>query len=111
MATTQGTTAQQGEARRMAAGCGNDVEAACGLGTQARGQTTGGRAAQRRWTRDDDFFFAGTWEWPNTMVASHCTARRGAGWPTAPPSQASLQAGAGTQTWGREGGKACVREI
>jgi hypothetical protein len=28
-----------------------------------------------------------------------------------PPSRASSRAGAGTRTWGREGGRACVREI
>jgi hypothetical protein len=62
-------------------------------------------------TRDSSFFFAGAWERSSTMAVSRCAARQGAGWSTTPPSQASSRAGAGTRTWGREGGKACVREI
>jgi hypothetical protein len=83
--TAQRTAAQQGEARRTAAGCGNDVEAGRGLGTQARGQTTGGRTARHRWTLDGGFIFTGAWERSSTMTASCCAARRGAGWLAASP--------------------------
>jgi hypothetical protein len=64
---------------------GTDEDAARDMMRAGRERDESRRGSRDTNVLDHGFFFAGAWEWPRTMTASCCAARRGVRWLVAPP--------------------------